>query len=226
MVSTELYATLDEVKNQIQKGLAGDDAVITALIGAASRAIDNYTNHLDGFVALTSATARLYTGRGGSVQPIDECVEVTLVEVKESAESDDYTAWAATDWLAFRGDPEYPDFNNLPSTMLMVDPTGSEDIFTSGNYTNLRGFASQPDSLGRGVPTVRITAKWGYAVTVPPTIKEAAVIMSARWYKRGQSSWSDTLASGDFGQLQFRRAIDPDVKFMLSMGRYVKPPVG
>lgn len=227
MASTEVYATVDEMKARIDKTGTGDDAVLLALLTAASRALDNVTGReFLGFVAQSSATAREYTGRGISVQPIEECVEITKVEVKESPESSDYTEWSTDDWIAFRGDPEYPDFNNLPYTMLMSDPTGDEDIFTSGKYGSLRGFKPSNESPPRGVPTVRITAKWGYAVSVPEPIKEATIVQATIWYKRGESAWSDVLTDADFGEKRYVRALDPAVILMVKMGRYMLPKVG
>ena len=203
------YCTVLELRNQIDKNSATDDATLQLIIDAASAAIDNFCHRPDGFVALALAAARIYPGSGDDWQYIDECVEVTLVQVKESA-TDTYTAWAATDYLKAKGDRRYPDFNDTPYNALLIDPNGDCALwYADGNY-----------------PTVEVTAKWGYAVTVPPEIRQAAIITSARWYKRGQSDWSDALASGEMGMLLYRQQLDPDVKNILVGGRFVKPTVG
>jgi hypothetical protein len=202
-----------------------DNTVFAALITAASRAIDNHCNRPDGFIAASVASARQYTGSGDYVQFIDECVSITLVETKLSI-TDSYTAWAATDWLPFSGDPLSPNFNGLPYDALMTSGDGSFPLFHSGRVPYLRGFQPDVDNTGRALPTVRITAKWGASVAVPEAIKQACIIQVARWYKRGQSGWADTLASNDFGQLMFTKALDPAIVEILDNGRYVKPATG
>lgn len=207
------YITLVNVKSRIEKAGVEDDAVISAIITSASLAIDRYCNRPDGFVALTNATARIYPGSGKDVQRIDECTAITLVEVKDSVTDDTYVSWAATDWIPFRGDVEKPDFNRTPYTHLMTDLNGGYSDFTCGNYSR------------RAVPTVRVTAKWGYATTVPGPIQEACAALTARWYKRYQSAWADTQGNADLGILLYRQVLDPDIQMMLKEGRYIRQPV-
>ncbi len=221
------YATPAELRAQgIAQITTTDDTLLTMLLLASAEAINNFCNRPDGFIAENPASARVYSGSGTAVQWIDECVEITAVAVKSSPSDDTYTAWLATDWLPFSGDPEYPNFNKLPYHALMVTATGAQAIFISGEYPFLRGFRPLEATYERSVPTVQVTAKWGVSVAAPTVIKEASLILAARWYKRSQSAWADTLANADFGQLQFRKVIDPDVQFMLRMGRFVKPPIG
>lgn len=219
------YAIASDLRGQINKLSTADDVILNTILSAAERTINLFCNRPDGFVALAAATARLYAGSGSAYIAIDECVEITLVAVKDSVTDSTYTSWAAGDWIAFRGDPKDPNFNGLPYNMLMVDPTGDQSIFTGGKYGNLRGF--RPDSTShRGVPTVQVTAKWGYSVAVPADIKEACIMQSARWYKRLEGAMSDALASSELGTLLYRQSLDPDIKMILVNGRYVKPAVG
>jgi hypothetical protein len=78
----------------------------------------------------------------------------------------------------------------------------------------------------RGAPTVQVTAKWGYSVSVPPTIEQACLIQAARWYKRALSSFGDTLASPEMGQMFYTKPLDPDVRTLLVDGRMVMPAIG
>ncbi|KPJ77286.1 MAG: hypothetical protein AMJ81_00045 [Phycisphaerae bacterium SM23_33] len=219
------YATAVELRARIDKTSAADDATLTALIAAAERNINRACNRPDGFEADATASARIYAGTGRPYLYIDECVSVTLVEVKDSAADDDYEAWAAADWIACSGDPQAPDFNSTPYDMVMVDPTGDYSVFTSGKYTSKGGFRPLTD-VSRGAPTCRITARWGFAASVPYDIKEAALMQSSRWYKRFQSAMSDVLASSELGTLLYRQSLDPDIRRLLIDGRYVKPTVG
>jgi len=225
MATTPLYGTATELRERIDRTATADDATLTTIIRAASRNINLACNRPDGFIATTVAEARLYAGSGMPYQLIDECIAVTTVEVKNSADDDDYDEWNTGDWIAYSGDHRWPDFNRLPHDGVMVDPTGDESLFTSGEYVTRGGFRPIVD-VARAVPTVRITARWGYSEQIPEDIKEAALMQSARWYKRYQSAMSDTLASGELGMLLYQKELDPDVRRILNGGRYVKPAVG
>ena len=205
------YATVEELRARLDKTGTGDDTVLTALLAASSAAIDRFCNRPDGFVALDTATARTFAGSGTAIQAIDECTSITLVESNDGRA---WTAWDADDWLAFRGDPAAPDFAGLPHTGLIVA--------YSGTYATFPRLARG----GAAPPSVRVTATWGYAATVPPQVREAAVVQAARWWQRGKSAWSDTLGNADLGLLIYRKALDPDVEHMLVLGRLVRVAVG
>lgn len=215
------YASLTEFKQVVPLTStdATRDTVIGLMLTAASRAIDAYCNRPDGFVALSVATARVYAGNGTGCQRIDDCVEVSLVAVKAGIADTSYVSWTTADWLAFSGDVERPNFNALPYTQLMTSGGGAYGAFTNG-------LLAGEDGHQHAVPTVQVTAKWGYAVTVPAQIKQATIAQCARWWKRGQSSWADTLANADTGQLMFTKAVDPDIEMILKFGRFVRPTVG
>lgn len=225
------YATIGALKAIIGKSTSGDDANLQMILNAAAARIDRHCRVLkpsgarDFFVADSTASAKLYVGTGTAILPIDECVSVTLVEEKASPSDTTYTAWAADDWLAASGDRRMPDFNRTPYTFLVVSATGNEATFTSGQYTAPRGF--KPEVLNqRGVPTIRVTAKWGYATAVPDDIKLATLMTASRWYKLLQGAMSRQLAVGDLGLATFPKQLDPDVVGILVEGRYVRPSVG
>lgn len=131
---------------------------------------------------------------------------------KESVSDATFTAWATTDWLAFSGSYRFPNFNATPYTGLMVNPNGDYSYFHQSNYP--------------GFPMVQITAKWGAYITIPPELKEAAIMQATRWFKRLEGAMADALASGELGMLMYRQKIDPDVAMILVNGRYIKPTVG
>ena len=228
------YTTAVEVRARMQKTDAGDDAIITALIAAAERAINNFCNRPDGFEADAAVSDRYYSGNGEGHLLIDECVEITAVAVKEDPTDTTYTAWTSPsgnmagdgDWFACTGDREAPDFNALPYTMLMVDPNGDYTDFTGGAYSGLRGFRTVQTTVNRGLPTVRVTAKWGYSVAVPDEIREACAMQTMRWYKRMQGAMTSTLAIAELGTLEIYQTLDPDIEFILRLGRYRKPVTG
>lgn len=217
----EIYATLDDVKTALDKQTTADDAALLLILKAASRSIDNFCNRPDGFVADEDASARLYAGSGGPVLLIDECVAISTVAVKDSPTEDAYTDWNPGDWLAFTGDPRFPDFNPLvkgkPYTAIMATATGEESRFAAGRYAHLAGF--RPSSMEyRGVPTVQVTARWGHSEAVPDEIREACIIQSARWFRRGLSQWADTVGNMSTGRLFYRKPLDPAVEMILVKG--------
>jgi hypothetical protein len=229
------YATVAELKNRIDLDAVADDVTLAALIDACERTINRFCNRPDGFEADAAASARYYVGNGQPYLLVDECVEISEVAVKDSVSDTSYTAWDSPttnmagdgDWYAGSGDPLVPDFNNLPYDVIFTDINGDYSYFTDGKTVGLWGFqARRPDTMRKGTPTVKVTAKWGYSVDVPDDIREATCMQTARWYKRFQGSMSDALASGELGQLMFLQKLDPDVSTILRSGRYIKPTMG
>ena len=219
------YAVAADLRARINKTSVADDAILTAIIAAAERNINRACNRPDGFVALAIATARKYSGSGRTYQWIDECVAISKVEVKDSPTDAVYATWGAGDYLAGSGDVKDPNYNSLPYVFLISDPTGDYSLFTSGGYSFMRGFPPEGEET-RGVPTVQVTARWGYAATVPDDIREACLMQAARWYKRFEGAMADALASAELGQLLYRQSLDPDIRRILIDGRYTKPSIG
>lgn len=215
------YATVEELREEIDKTSNTADLTLVRLLDAASRNIDLACGVEEtAFIADLSASARVYAGTGKPWLRIDPCMQVTLVAVKESLTSSTYTSWETTDWIAFSGDAEHPDFNHAPYDALMVDITGDETVFLSGLATVVAGFRFKPTTQEkRGIPTVQVTARWGLADTVPDDIRFATLFQAARWHKRLQAGGSDTLASGELGTLMYTKALDPAIRRILIDGR-------
>lgn len=197
------YATVIELRSEMNKTDTSDDGVLVRLLDAATDNINRACNRPDGFVALTTATARTYPGNNKGWLRIDECTTVSQVRMKASATSS-YDTLAATDYLTATGDERFPDYNGSPITALRMDPNGDYSIFyRDGTY-----------------PTIEVTAKWGYATTVPATIKTATIMQATRWYKRLQSAMTDGVASAEMGMLMYTQSLDPDIKRLLIDGRF------
>ncbi|MCK6580358.1 MAG: hypothetical protein L6Q98_19870 [Anaerolineae bacterium] len=222
------YTTVQRLRASIGSLVSGaSDEVLTRVIEAVSQWIDQYCNRPDGFVALSTAAAREYAGSGEATMLIDECVQVTLVESKQATDTS-YTAWVAADWRAYSGDARSPNLNRKPYHALMCLPSGSYSSFPRAVGRERAGFKTTLDDglMTRqwSAPTVRVTGKWGYAVTLPTAIEEACIIQATRQYKRGQSAYNDATASAEFGVLQFR-GLDPAVETILAQGRFIRPRI-
>ena len=219
-----VYATAEELRLMIGMNSSAKNPYLLTCLEAASEAIDAYCNRPDGFVALVAATTRTYPGTGREYQHIDECTQVTAVAVKDSPGDTTYVSWAATDWVAFRGSPKSPNFNHTPYHALMVAAGGDYALFTDGRYV-IRGGSTLENEVTRVVPTVQITAKWGYATTCPSRIHTAAMAQASRWWKRFQSGgFADMSVNAELGDLAFKlqgKPLDPDIAMMLT--RLIRP---
>ena len=229
------YATLAELKSSMQKENVGDDVLLQRILNAAETKINRFCNRPDGFEADIAASARHYPGSSYSFQLIDECVSITTVAVKDSQDDIAYAAWTSPttalagdgDWMPCTGDQYAPDFVSLPYTMLIIDPNGDQSWFTGETMTQKkRGRERRGHSLLSRVPTVQVTALWGYSVAVPNDIREATIMQSARWYKKEQGAMADALASADLGGLLYIQQLDPDIAGILLDGAYRRPHVG
>lgn len=208
------YATAAELRTQIEKTGntgSGTDAALGVILDAASQAIDNYCNRPDGFIASSLDQDRYYSGLGNPWLQIDECISIATVSVKDSITDTIYTAWTTSDWQAGSGNPANPDWNRKPHDLIVILPTGTYSHFTSGISEEKHG-----------IPTVKISAKWGYSALAPAAIKQACIALSARWFKQGQAAWADTLASPELSQLIYRKE-NADIRMMLA--RFQRPTV-
>lgn len=226
------YCDLEEVKQAMKTEThAADDTFIEPLIISACSAIDNYCGRPDGFRANGQADAREFPGFGKPYVVIDEAARIELVEMKDAATDTDYTALDASDWIPARGDfkhPTYGDKDFQPYQWIMMSPSSRWSVFTSGRFGGvIRGFA--PDADYRdfpAIPTVRVTANWGYSMDIPPAVKAAAIMQTERWFMRQRALMADTATSPDHGMTTFRRMVatlDADVAMVLVMGRLVRP---
>lgn len=227
MSASRPYCSVAEVREQIGKLSPAKDAIIEAIIIEASEWIDRFCNRPDGFKADGQADARVFVGKGTSVLYIDECAAVETLEVKRDASDDSFVLWETGDFYAASGDPRRPDFNRTPYHFLIVNPYGNYSIFPSGQSRGSFRNARRPGEHATiGVPTVRVTANWGYALDTPPVIKQACITQTVRWFKRGEGAWGDSIGSVDTGEPQFRKVLDPEIESMLVRGRYKRRAMG
>jgi len=212
------YCSTAEVKNQIEKEGADADIAIAKLVTAASRTIDGFCNRPDNYFLAAEAT-KYYFGTGQPWLRVDECVSISAVYLKDAMTDTTYetlsnpsTPWAGDgDYFPGNGDHRRPQLKT-PYNLLFLDPNGDYSIWTKGDI-KFRLF------------TVKLTADFGGYAAVPADIKEAAIMQTARWWKRLQGGMADSLASIELGQPTFLQELDPDVKMILILGRHVNPAV-
>lgn len=216
-MSTSPYATPAELASQIDVDLTKYSAQVTTLLQVCSEAVNKVCKRPNGFVANDTFTSKLFVGDGTPIQRIPDCVAISSVAVKKSLYDTVYTTWLATDWLPFSGGIDNPNFQPLdddepkPYTGIMTLASGNYNIFTDGRL--IPGVVSRKPT--RTMPTIQVTAKWGYAVVVPNPVKQAVLILASRYFKRSQAVWADALARSDFQELRFVSETDPAFDWLL-----------
>jgi len=193
------YCEVDDVKldlgEQWTSGAKYDRALEHA-IEEASRLIDDEKGwEICHFAASDlAAVTRLYRGVEGTGTEItvDRFLNdaAVVVEVDES-DSGTFTTWTqGTDYILWP-------YNEAYFTRILVK-----------------------DDSGKLIPSgqqiVRVTGRLGAYSTPPATIKKCCIITVARWFKRAMQGYQDTGAVEEVGQLTYTKALDPDVKQMLS----------
>lgn len=110
-------------------------------------------------------------------------------------------------------------------TAIAVDRDGDGVYETSWEVTDVD---TQPYTVphqvlrprnGRVFPShryaVQVTGLWGFGGDVPPAIREACLLQSARLYKRKDAPFG-VAGTADHGQLQTISRVDPDVKELIA----------
>jgi len=158
------YTNEKRIENYLNTTISSGDA--EQYIKAAQRFIEKYTARV--FRSDTIATTRLFDGRGKQDLSIDDCTEITLLEVGNNSWGDTFSTISAGGANGYYTLPTNALAHDLPITKLLL----RSRFFISGH-------ANQ-----------RITAKWGYSAKVPEDITFAAtVIASAMYYaNRGENS--------------------------------------
>jgi len=217
-----VYATTDQFRLAMQQLSAPSAAMLARMeeiLEGVSKQFDNFCRRdTYGLVAGVAGTARYYSADGEAHLRIHQNVEVTEVAVKASMSAVDYDVWTAPtalmagdgDYVVCRGDVVSPTYGTTPYDLLLIDINGEFSIFCAGV----------------GIPTVRVTARWGPYATTPDDIREACIMQAIRWYKKESASMSSRSSSESLGQITHLRKLDNDVKLILVDGGYVVPLYG
>ncbi len=189
------YATLDEIKAELDITSEDKDDLLQANIAQASRFID-----LECEREFSPTVETRYFDGGASFLFIDDVVSISNLELDEDADGVVDATMSTTDYIL------YP-LNKTPKTRLEIS-----------NNSDYGGFAS---GVKQGV---KITATWGYGATIPEVIKRATIIQVCRWFKRRESAYQDVVGSPEIGQLIVYKSLDPGVKLIISQYRRRRYP--
>lgn len=204
---TNSYCTVQDLMNAMPDVTWGTtyDLILGLTIDRASRMIDGYLKREPGAFYVTADQTRYFSGSGCTEQWIGELAAApTSVSVAETGTTT-YTAWAATDYYCW---PFNALLEGIPYMRLDID-----------EYNGTQ-------SVWYGYPkSVKVVGKFGFSATIPDEIRQATIIQAMRWYKRGQQAFQDTGAVVELGQLTYTQSLDPDVKAILSAGKFQRMTV-
>lgn len=185
MAITNGYCTLAELKARLDILDDKSDTILEQNIEAASRKIDGWCGR-----SFYSATAtRYFTPEQWDVLDVPDLVSVTTLKTDEDGDRTYETTWTASDYEL---DPD----TGPPYTRVYVTPSG---------------YYAFPVGMRR---SVQIVGTWGWS-TVPHSIREATLILAARYFKRKDSPMGAQIGNTEMGNLTIP-ANDADVTKLVS----------
>jgi hypothetical protein len=167
--------------------------MLSSAINAASRQIDGECDR----VFYSASGSRVYVPESSILVSTDDIVTVTKLE---TSSGDGFTV-------------------EIPATEYQLEPLNGIAGGIPGPFTRIRATGAflfpvfSQRSVNLDEATVRVTGTFGFT-PVPDAIKQAALLLSIRIFKRLDSP----LAVAGFGDLGVIRvsSVDPDVRAMLS----------
>lgn len=191
MAITNGYATLNELKARVGIPVADttDDAILEAVVEAASRTIDVVCNRQ--FFS-SAAQTRYFDVHSGVKVFIDDLQSATLVATDRNLDRTFSNTVVSADYeLGPLSNAAY----GRPYTVIRIKP-----------------LAGQSFDLGREM--LKITGTWGWA-TVPDAVNEACILLAERLFRRKDAPFG-VAGQGEVGNSVALRAVDPDIELMLS----------
>lgn len=195
------YTTLEEVKGALRITDDIDDPLLELAIEAASREIDGYCERV--FYSQGTAT-KLYRAEDSFRVFIDDLTEITTLETSSDGRSFQIT-WDETDY-------QLEPVNGTRG----ATPWPFTSISAIGRYLFPIWHPRHPDAYEA---TVRVTGVWGWP-SVPTAVRQAAVLLAIRQFKRYDSPLGIAGGFGDMGAMRVVK-VDPDVEALIQPFRKV-----
>jgi len=191
---TNAYTTLNDVKTALRIPLADtvDDLMLTSAINAACRQIDGECDR----VFFSQSASRVYVPESSILCEIDDATAITKVE---TSSGDGFTV-------------------EIPATDYQLEPLNNRSGGQTVPATRIRATGAflfpvfSQRSVNLDEATVRVTGTFGFT-PVPDAIKQAALLLSIRIFKRLDSPLA-VAGFGDLGAIRVSRT-DPDVMAMI-----------
>jgi hypothetical protein len=189
------YTTMADVKAALRIPSADtvDDLMLTSAINAASRQIDGECDR----VFYSQSAVRVYVPESSILVNTDDVQTVTKLE---TSSGDGFTV-------------------TIPATDFQLEPLNGLAGGIPGPFTRIRATGAflfpvfSQRSVNLDEATVRVTGTFGWP-TIPDAIKQAALLLSIRIFKRLDSPLA-VAGFGDLGAIRVSRT-DPDVMAMIA----------
>ncbi len=193
------YCTLAEVKSALRITDSADDTTLTRLIKSASRRIDQRCNRR--FFIDDTTSARQYPVRTPMFVQVDDIATTTglIVEIDTTGSQN----WTVLDTTQYQLEPLNALAQGFPVNTI-------RSISTTPFPTSSPAFWPTPYAQQA---LLRVTAKWGWP-TVPDQVVDAAIMLTARQFKRFDSPLG-VAGFGEMGVVNVRR-FDPDIDELLA----------
>jgi hypothetical protein len=194
------YASLERFRSRLRIDGTDDDEELTEALDSASREIDAFCGRR--FYADTAATARTYRPRDAGLAQVDDFWDTTGLIV---ATDDGSGTYATTLTL---------------NTGFVVEPlNGVVDGSSGWPYWKLRAVGTSAAWTGSALPSLRVTAKWGWA-RIPRPVTQACLIMAQANYKLKDVAFG-AAGVGDLGIVTVRQV----PAAMTKLAPYQRDPV-
>lgn len=182
------YVTVDEAKEylRIPSTDTADDVRLGLDVAAASRAIDRATHRQ--FGVLAAAGERFYTAQ----YDCDRGWFVTIDDLQTT-----------TDLVVTSSGSAITDYRLCPLNAASEGQPWTELLF---------GSTIRPDTTYGGVS---VTALFGWTA-VPDTIKDAALLQTARFFKRSDAPFGVAGSPESGSEMRLLAKVDPDVAVMVA----------
>jgi hypothetical protein len=142
------YTTIQQIQNYLLLDIA---LLFQSQVEEWISQVEDYIDQKTGrnFVADTVASIKSYNGNGSNELIIDDCVDVTKIEIYDT------------------------DGNLLEGSLV----AGTDYFLEPANDTPKQSIRLYGHIFSRGIQNIKVTAKWGYSVEAPKSIVNAATIL-------------------------------------------------
>lgn len=181
------YCALKDVKKDLGSMTTEvNNARLQSMIVAASAEIDNYCRREFG----TTTEARYFDGVSDNLL-IDDLVSVTSIKLDTDGDATYETTLASTDY-------HLRPYNESPKWLLCLADNSAQSGFAKG--------------VRKGV---EITGSWGYASSVPESVKQACIIQVCRMYRQSQAGYGTDVGTPDIGIATVYQGMSSDARRLL-----------
>lgn len=180
------YATLASLKSAVGITDSTDDTLLQVALDSATETIDQHCNRT--FVAASTATARTFTADTTTRVEVDDIYTATGLIVSSSNSA----VAAAVPYV---------------SAGYELGPVNAAAL--GRPWTYLVG------SFSATAGAISVTAKWGFAATVPTAVQQACLLQASRLFSRRHSPYGISGSPDLGGELRLLAKVDADVAVLL-----------